>query len=88
MFLLLFFQHFERFARGYRGSLYGQNRYDFLSERSKEQIQSMLISVEFSSIKGFLKNEMGRLKLIRFLGGITFEDFEEMKDGDKEFRLS
>ena len=38
--------------------------------------------------KSFLKNEMSKLKLIRYLGGITFGEYEEMKEEDKEFHLS
>ena len=44
--------------------------------------------IKIKEKKGFLKNEMSRLKNIRFLSGITYGEFEEMSEEDKEFNLS
>jgi|TARA_B100002003_G_C13900931_1_gene438886 hypothetical protein len=38
--------------------------------------------------KSFLKNEMSKLKLTMFLSGITYGELEDMKEGNKEFKLS
>jgi len=39
--------------------------------------------------KSFLKNEMDKLKKIRYVEGITFGEFEELSEKeDKEFYLS
>ncbi len=38
--------------------------------------------------KSFLKTEIDKLKKIRYVEGITYEEFEKLTDGGKEYFLS
>lgn len=38
--------------------------------------------------KNFVKDEINKLKKIRYIEGITYEDFEKLTDGGKEYFLS